>query len=212
MDIADLARQHDLVGAHPQFFGAGRVFKGRGDKCRTRHFRNILGLGQGGIFIHQAGQKILVQAAPVDADAHRAVIFQRRFNHRRKLAIALFLEPNIARINPVFRQCLGAGRVDVEQLVADIMKIADQRNIDAAFVQLVANVGNRLRRRRSIDGQAHQFRPGPGQRLDLIGGGNHVGGVGVGHGLHDHRKITAHGDGASCRGPNGHRDAFAPDP
>src|SRR6201992_4115868 len=57
-----------------------------------------------------------------------------------ELGVALVLEADIAGIDAVFVQSLGAGRIVGEQLVADVMEIADQRRGDAALAQAAANM------------------------------------------------------------------------
>ena len=45
----------------------------------------------------------------------------------------------------------------------------------------------------AVDRDAHQFRTGLGELCDLYCGTEHIGGVGVGHGLHDHGMLAADG-------------------
>ena len=49
----------------------------------------------------------------------------------RELRIALVLEADIAGIDAVFVERLGAGGMIGEQLVADVMEVADHRHGDA---------------------------------------------------------------------------------
>jgi hypothetical protein len=60
------------------------------------------------VFVHDARQQRLVQAAPVDADAHRLVVARRHFDHLRKLRIALGALAHVARVDAVLGQRLGA--------------------------------------------------------------------------------------------------------
>ena len=71
------------------------------------------------------GQQLLVERAPIGADAHRLAVLQRHFDDGAELAVLLLLEADIARIDPVLVERLGAGRMLGEQLVADIVEIAD---------------------------------------------------------------------------------------
>jgi hypothetical protein len=70
------------------------------------------------------------------------------------------------------------------------MEIADQGHMDTHAVQLLADVGHRPRRFVVVDRDAHQLRAGDGQFLDLNRGANGIGGIGVGHGLQAHRRVT----------------------
>ena len=81
-----------------------------------------------------------------------------------------------------------------EQLVADIVEVADQRRLDPSRAQAVADVGHGRGGLLAIDREAHQFRACPRQRRDLARGRLDVGGVGVGHRLDDDRRAPANGD------------------
>ena len=81
-----------------------------------------------------------------------------------------------------------------QQLVADIMEIADQRRGDAALAQLVADMRHGGRGLVAIHRDADHFGAGARQRCDLLDGALDVGGVGVGHRLHDDRRAAADGD------------------
>lgn len=74
------------------------------------------------------------------------------------------------------------------------MKVADERDLAAAFVQFLADRRYGAGRLFGIDGDAHQFRTGAGQLKCLFGGRGGIGRVGVGHGLHHHRGGAADGD------------------
>ena len=52
-----------------------------------------------------------------------------------ELRVALVLEADIAGIDAVFVERLGAGRMIGEQLVADVMEVADERHVDAHLAQ-----------------------------------------------------------------------------
>ena len=49
-----------------------------------------------------------------------------------ELAVLLLLEADIAGIDAVLVERLGAGRILGEELVADVMEVADDRHVDAA--------------------------------------------------------------------------------
>ncbi len=64
----------------------------------------------------------------------------RHLDNGRELPVLLVLEADIAGIDAVFRESLGAGGVIGEQFVADIVEIAHQRHIDAAFREAIADM------------------------------------------------------------------------
>src|SRR5471032_703930 len=74
------------------------------------------------------------------------------------------------------------------------MEVADQRHVDVHLVELLADIRHGGRRLRTVDGQAHQLRTGARQLLDLDGGADGVGRVGVGHRLHHDRRVAADPD------------------
>ena len=77
---ADLGREDDAVGAQAQLLGAlGR------EQCRlhdglVHDAAGILGRGRGGVLVHQAREQLLIEAAPVDADAHGLGVLQRQLD------------------------------------------------------------------------------------------------------------------------------------
>jgi hypothetical protein len=89
--------------------------------------------------------------------AHRFPVFVRNVDHRRELRIPLFAKADVAGIDPVFRQRFGTGRVIVEQLVADIMEIADDRHIKAHQHQPVTDIGHGLGRLIAVNRHAHDL-------------------------------------------------------
>ena len=108
-----------------------------------------------------------------------------------ELRVALVLEADIAGIDAVFVERFGAGRIVGKQLVADIVEVADQGRGDAALAQAIADVRKGGGRLLAIDGDAHHFRSGARQRRDLRDRAFDIGGVGVGHRLHDDRRTAA---------------------
>ena len=153
---------------------------------------------RGAVHIHQIGQQLLIERTPVGPDPHRLVMFRGEFDDRRKLFVLLVLEADIAGIDAVFRKRLGAGGIIRKQLVADVVEIADQRDMDALAVQLFANVRDGCRGLVAIDGDADDLRARLGQRRDLKESRFDVRCVRVGHRLHDNRRPAAdrHGSGA----------------
>ena len=152
------------------------------------------GCGRVRILFHQLGKKFLIERAPVGADPHRLAVLDGHLDDVGELAVALVLEADVPRIDAVLVECLGAGRMIGQQLVADVVEVADQRRGDAALAQTVADVRNRRRRLVAIHRDADHFGARARQRCDLGDGALDISGVGIGHRLHDDRRAAADGD------------------
>ena len=124
----------------------------------------------------------------------------RGFDDGAELLVLLFLEADIARIDAIFVERLGAGRMVGEKLVADVMEVADDRHVDIHLEQPFFDVRHRGRRLVAVDRDAHDFRTGARQRRDLLGGRLDIGGVGIGHRLHHDGCAAADGDIADLHG------------
>ena len=74
------------------------------------------------------------------------------------------------------------------------MEVADQGRGDAALAQAVADMRNGGGGLVAVHRDADHFRAGARQRCDLGDGAVDIGGVGVGHRLHDDRRTAADGD------------------
>ena len=74
------------------------------------------GVGRLRVLVHQARQQLLVERAPVDADAHRLVVLERQLDDGGELRVALVLEADVAGVDAVLVERLGAGRILGEQL------------------------------------------------------------------------------------------------
>ena len=151
-----------------------------------------------GVLVHQVGQQRLVERAPVGADADRLAVPDRRLDDGAELAVLLLLEADIAGVDPVLVERLGAGRMIGEELVADIVEIADERHVDAEPAEPLADVRHGGRRLVPIDGDADDLRAGAGEGGDLRHRPVDVGGVRVGHRLDDDRRAAADGDAADA--------------
>ena len=148
------------------------------------------------VLVHQPGQQLLVERAPVDADAHRLVVADRHLDDRRELLVLLFLEADIAGIDAVLGERCGAGRMVGEQPVADIVEVADQRHVDAEPLEPLADCRDGGGTLVAVDGDAHDLGAGAVQRGDLRDRLVDVGRVGVGHRLDDHGCGAADDDAA----------------
>ena len=190
-------------GPEPQLLGAlGRQQPRLHDRL-VHDGARILRLGRGGVLVHQPGQQLLVEAAPVDADAHRLGVAHGQLDDLGELPVALGLEADVARIDAILVERLGAGRVLAQQRVAVVVEVADQRHLHAHLQQPLADARHGLGRLVAVDGDAHDLGAGAGEVGGLPRGPFHVGRVGVGHRLHDDRRAAAddhaaHIDGDGC--------------
>ena len=189
----DLGRQDDAVLRQADLLGARRRGQRRLHHRLTHHRAGVARIGEPGVLLHQMRQQFLIERSPVGADAHRLAESDREFDDVGELLVALVLEADIARIDAVLVERLGAGRMIGEQLVADIVEVADQRHGDAALAQAVADMGHGGGGLVAVDGDADQFRSRPRQRGDLLHRARDVRGVGIGHRLHDDRRTAPDG-------------------
>ena len=190
----NLRRQDHLVLGHAEFLRARRRQQRRLHHGLAGHRADILRRRKLGVFVHQLGQQFLIERTPIGADAHRLVVLVGDLDDVGELGVALVLEADIAGIDAVFVQRLGASRIVRQQLVADIMEIADQRRGDATLAQAVADMRHGSGGLIAVDRDPHHFGPGARQGCDLGDGAVDIGGVGVGHRLHDDRGAAADGD------------------
>ncbi len=129
-----------------------------------------------------------------------------------KLAVLLFLEADIAGVDPVFVEGLGAGRVIGEELVADIVEVADERHGDAEPGEPLADMRDGGGGLVAIDRDAHDLGAGAGERRDLRDRRIDIGRVRVGHRLDDDRSAAAdhHGADPDADGPVARRGRGRP--
>src|SRR5262249_46170210 len=118
----------------------------------------------------------------------------------RKLPVTLGPEADVAWIDAVLGERLGAGGIFGEQRVAVVVEVADEGHHDAHLRQPIANVRYGLGPRGPIYRDANDLRSRAGERRRLASGGFDVGGVGVGHRLHDDWGIAADDDAANGNG------------
>ena len=74
-----------------------------------------------------------------------------RLDHLRELAVVLVALADVAGVDAVLGQRLGAGRIVGQQAVAVVVEVADQRHVDAHAVELLADVRHRRRRLGRVD-------------------------------------------------------------
>jgi hypothetical protein len=130
-------------------------------------------------------------------------VADRGLDDGAELTVLFLLEADIAGIDAILVERLGAGRMVGKQLVADIVEVADDRHVDLHLEQPLLDVRHGRRRFVAVDGDADHLRAGARQRRDLLRGPFDVGGVGIGHRLHHDGRVAAdghvadlHGDGA----------------
>src|SRR5439155_18151790 len=116
--------------------------------------------GGRGVLVHQLVQQLLVERAPIGADAYRLVVLVGDLDDVGELGVALVLEADIAGIDAIFGERLGTGRIGRQQLVADIVEVADQGRGDAALEQAVADVRNGGSGLLAVHGDADHFGAG----------------------------------------------------
>src|SRR5262249_34318043 len=139
----------------------------------ARHLARVARVGRTRVLVHQAGQQLLVERAPIGADAHRLAVLDRGLDDGAELPVLLILEAGIAGTDAIFGEGFGAGGIFGQDLVADIVKAADDRYADAYFVEPLLDARHRGRRLVAVHGHAHdlgtrgrQRRPLPRRLLD----------------------------------------------
>ncbi len=127
-------------------------------------------------------------------------MLDRGLDNGAELPVLLFLEADIAGIDAIFVERLGAGRMIGQKLVADIVEVADDRHVDIHFEKPLLDVRYRGRGLVAVDGDAHDLRTGARQRRHLLRRPLGIGGVGIGHRLHHDGRAAADGDIADLDG------------
>ena len=87
-----------------------------------------------------------------------------------------------------------------QELVPDIVKIADDRHANAHLEQPLLDVRDRGGRFAAVDGDAHDLGTRPRQRRHLPCRPLDVGSIGIGHRLHDNGRVAADDDAADIDG------------
>ena len=132
-------------------------------------------------------------------------------DHLGELRVALAAAADVAGIDAVLVERLGAGRVCGEQLVAVEVEVADQRHRAALGAEPVADVRDRGGRLVGVDRHAHQLGSRLGELAHLARRRCDVRRVGIGHRLDDDRRAAADLDGADadCDRGSARLDHFA---
>src|SRR5690554_6017132 len=186
-----LAGQHNGIGRQAEFFGTLRIADGRYHQGIAHDRLRSPGLRPLAVFVHHAGHELVIQAAPVHADAHGLVVATSHLDHLREVIVALLAAAYIARVDAVLGQRLRTFGKLRQQLVAVVVKVANQRDRNIHAVKLLAYGGDFARRLGRVDRNAHQLGTRLGELFDLHRRGNGIGGIGIGHGLHHYGCVAA---------------------
>ncbi len=144
------------------------------------------GLRGARVLVHHARQQRLVQRAPVHADPHRLLVFDGALHHGAEVVVVLAADRDVSGVDAIFRERPGASRVLPQQQVAVVVEVAHNGRGPALFLNAFNDIRHRLRCIVVVHGDADQFGAGAGKRGNLLDGGLDIGGVGVGHRLHDY--------------------------
>ncbi len=128
------------------------------------------GSGLLAVLVHHARQQRLIERAPVDADAHRLVILDRALHHGAEVVVVFAADRNVAGIDAVLGQRARRGGIFLEQDVAVVVKIADDRHAQAALLETFNDVRNGGRSVFVVHRDANELRAGKGQRRNLFNG------------------------------------------
>ena len=146
------------------------------------------------VLVHHAGEKRLIERAPVDADADGLLVLDRALDHDLEVVVVFLADGRVAGIDAVLGQGARRGGIFLEQDVAVVVEVADDGDADAALVEAFDDGGNGGGGVFVVDGDADDLRAGEGQGCNLVDGALDVGGVGVGHRLDDDRDFPADAD------------------
>src|SRR5690606_34786024 len=152
------------------------------------------------VFVHEARQQILIEAAPVHADADGFAVPACGLDHFRELRVALAAATHIPRADAVFGQRLRTRRVFSQQLVSVEVELAYERHVHAELHESVAHrrdCGGGFPR---VHGDADQLGARPRERSGLLGRALGVRRVRVRHGLHDDGRVAADANGGDVDG------------
>ena len=112
-------------------------------------------------------------------------------DHRPEIVVALAADIGVARIDAVLGERAGARRVLLEQQVAVVVEVPDDRNIHAECGAGVHDFGHGGGGGFGVHRDPHQFASGARQRHYLVHGGSDIGGIGIGHRLYHDGVVPA---------------------
>ena len=114
-------------------------------------------------------------------------MFDRQFNDGGELVVLVAAETHISGIDPVLGQDRGAFRHLLQQRVAVVMEVPDQRHLAGHHVEAALYFRHCGRSFQGIDRDPDQFRTSTRQLRNLGGRCFCVGRIGIGHRLHNDR-------------------------
>ena len=183
-------------GPEPERHGAIGADERRLHDRLVHHRARVHRFRQGRVLVHQPREQVLIEASPIHADPHRLAVIERDLDDFGELPVALVLEADISGIDAVFGERRGARRMLLEQGVAVIVEVADERRLDPEPIEPLFDVRHGGGRLGAVDRDPDKFRARARQRGHLRGRGLDIGRVGIGHRLHDDRRIAADRDAA----------------
>ena len=187
--LGDLGAEDDHLMPQPGLFRQERR------SFRTFHDRvqqdrpGILRIRAQGVLIHHFSEEALIEGAPVHPDPHGRRVLNGYLHDLLEVGVPVF-GPDIARVDTVFRKCLGARRELGEKQMAVVMKIADDGHGGALIGKPRHDFGDSSSRGLVVDRHAHQLTSGLRPRLSRRDRSLHVRRIGVRHRLDDHRILT----------------------
>jgi hypothetical protein len=181
----------DLIITQPGFQRELSGLQGTQDHALVDDLFRFLAEIPVSVLLHFLHDQFLVQGAAIDANANRFTVVASDFADRRKLFVTALTGADVARIDPVFIQRYGTGRILVQQNVPVVMEVSDDGYAATRGQKALLDIRYGGCGFRNVDGPANDFRPGFSQLHGLHESSFHVDGVGVGHGLHHDGCATA---------------------
>ena len=180
----DLRGEDDAVVAQATLLGQLRRANGALHHGVEHDVAGLARSGLARVGVHHLGEEQLVEAPPVDADAHGLAVLQRHLDDGPEVLVVV-LAADVARVDAQLGQGPGARRILLEEHVAVVVEVADDGDVDGGD-----DVRNGAGRRLVVDRHAHQLAARRVQGAHLGDRAGDVGGVGVGHRL-DHDGAVA---------------------
>ncbi len=122
--------------------------------------RASLGSGSSEFSSIMLRQQRLVERSPVHADAHRLLVLDRNLDHGAEIVVVFASDADVAGVDAVLGQRAGALGIFLEQDVAVVVEVADDRNAHALLIELLDDGRDRSRGFFVVDRDPHQLGPG----------------------------------------------------
>ena len=120
------------------------------------------------------------------------LVLDGNLDHGAEVVVVAAAHADVAGIDAVLGQGAGALGVLLQQDVSVVVKVANDGDGNPELIELLDNARDGGSGSVIVHRDAHQFRSGAGQGRSLLDGAFDVGGIGIGHRLHDHGGIAAH--------------------